>query len=275
MLKYFKPTTHGRRKMSVVDFSILSRKRPEKGLIEAHKRGSGRDRTGQISVRHQGGGSKRQYRVLGSLEAKIDSPAKILHLEYDPNRTAFLVLAKFADKSKMYLLAWEGAQVGQTVVATDKAEIKPGNRLRMLNIPNGIGIFDLEIKPGQGGKLVRSAGATAAIVAKEGDWVQVKMPSGEVRRLSQNGWATIGQSSNISHSAQRMGKAGRRRHLGIRPSVRGKAMHPDAHPHGGGEGVNPIGLKYPKTPWGKHALGVRTRKKHKYSDKMIVQRRKK
>jgi len=275
MIKQYKPTTHGQRKMSVVDFSILTQKRPEKGLTEAQKRGSGRDQTGQISVRHQGGGSKRQYRILGSLEMKRDVPAKILNLEYDPNRTAFLALAKFADKSKMYILAWEGVQAGQTVMAQDKAEIKPGNRLRLDNIPNGIGIFDLEIKPGQGGKLVRSAGASAAIVAKEGDWVQVKMPSGEVRRLPKNNWATIGQVSNISHSAQRMGKAGRVRHLGIRPSVRGKAMHPDAHPHGGGEGVNPIGLKYPKTPWGKHALGVRTRKKHKYSDKMIVQRRKK
>jgi large subunit ribosomal protein L2 len=275
MLKVYKPTTQSRRKMSVVDFSVLTRRQPEKSLLVKIKRHAGRDKTGQISVRHQGGGSKRHYRLLGSLQQRPGAKAKVTQIEYDPNRSAFLVLVEFADKQKMYLLAWEGVKVGEEVVAEEKAEIKPGNRLPMANIPNGIPIFDLEIQPGQGGKLVRSAGASATIVAKEEKWVQVKMPSGEIRRLLKNGWASIGQVSNVSHSAQRIGKAGRKRHMGIRPSVRGKAMHPDAHPHGGGEGVNPIGLKYPKTPWGKHALGVRTRKKPKYSDKMIIQRRKK
>lgn len=275
MLKQYKPTTQSRRKMSVVDFSVLTRRTPEKGLLLKNKRNAGRDNTGQISIRHQGGGSKRKYRLLGSLENHKGAKAKVTQIEYDPNRSAFLVLVEFENKEKMYLIAWEGVKVGDLLVAEDKAEIKPGNRLKMANIPNGVAIFDLEVQPGQGAKLVRSAGTSASIVAKEGNWVQVKMPSDEVRRLSKDSWATIGQTSNISHSAQRFGKAGRRRHMGIRPSVRGKAMHPDAHPHGGGEGVNPIGLKYPKTPWGKHALGVRTRKKHKYSDKMIVQRRKK
>ncbi len=275
MLKQYKSSNHGRRKMSVVDFSVLSRHKPEKSLTLAMKRGSGRDNTGQISVRHQGGGEKRKYRLIGSLEKRPGDKAKVIHLEYDPNRTAFLTLVEFADKEKMYLLAWEGAKVGDEVVAEEKAEIKAGNRLKMINIPNGIAISNLEVKPNQGGGMVRSAGTAASIVAKEGQWVQVKMPSGEVRRLPQNAWATVGQVSNISHSAQKIGKAGRKRHMGVRPSVRGKAMHPDAHPHGGGEGVNPIGLKYPKTPWGKHALGVRTRKKNKYSDKMIIARRKK
>lgn len=275
MLKHFKPTTQSRRKMSVVDFSVLTRRHPEKNLTVAVKKHAGRDKTGQVSVRHQGGGQKRHFRLIGSLEKKLGQVAKVAQLEYDPNRSAFIVLVEFADKEKMYLLAWEGAKVGDEIVAHEKAEIKAGNRVKMINIPNGISIFNLETKPNQGGALVRSAGAAASIVAKEGDWVQVKMPSGEVRRLPKIGWATIGQVTNISHSAQRIGKAGRKRHMGIRPTVRGKAMHPDAHPHGGGEGVNPIGLKYPKTPWGKHALGVRTRKKHKYSDKMIIQRRKK
>ncbi len=275
MLKQYRPTTQGRRKMSVVDFSVLTRRKPEKGLVLKITRQAGRDNTGQISIRHQGGGSKRKYRILGSLETKKEVKAKVKEIEYDPGRTAFVVLVEFEDKEKKYLIAWEGVKVDEHLVAQEKGEIKAGNRIKMANIPNGIEIFDLEVKPGQGGKLVRSAGASASIVAKEGSWVHIKMPSGEVRRLSKDGWASIGQVSNISHSAQRIGKAGRKRHMGIRPSVRGKAMHPDAHPHGGGEGVNPIGLKYPKTPWGKHASGVRTRKKHKYSDKMIVQRRKK
>ena len=261
--------------MSVTDFSNLSRSKPEKRLVLAMKRRSGRDDRGQISIRHRGGGEKRKFRIIGSSEAKLGQKAKVEQIEYDPFRTAFITLVKFEDADKMYLLAWEGIRVGETIKADEKTEIKPGNRMRMANIPTGIEIFDIEIKPSHGGKFARSAGSSAAIVAKEGDWVHLKMPSGEIRRLPSKAYATIGQVSNISHSAQRFGKAGRLRHMGIRPTVRGKAMHPGAHPHGGGEGVNPIGLKHPKTPWGKPALGVRTRKKGKYSDKMIIQRRKK
>lgn len=260
--------------MTVTDYSILTTKKPEKKLTFSMKKTAGRDRTGQISVRHQGGGAKRKYRVLISLDRKLDMSAKIETIEYDPNRSAFISLVSFKDKVKAYILAYEGAKVGDEIMS-GAAEIQKGNRLILSKIPNGISIYDIELQPGQGGKLVRSAGNSASIVAKEGNWVHIKLPSGEIRRVNKNCFASIGQVSNITHSAQRIGKAGRKRHMGIRPTVRGKAMHPAAHPHGGGEGVNPIGLKYPKTPWGKHALGVRTRKKNKYSRKFIIQRRKK
>lgn len=275
MIKIYKPTTQGRRKMSVTDYSVLTRQTGDKKLTRKLKRSFGRDKTGQISVRHQGGGAKRKLRILMSLDKKLGLKAKVEHIEYDPNRTAFIALISFADKTRGYLIAWEGVKKADEVEAAEKTEIKPGNRMLLANIPNGINIFDIEMKSGQGGKLARSAGAFASIVAKESNWVHIKMPSGEIRKISKNCYASIGQVSNVSHSMVRIGKAGRKRHMGIRPTVRGKAMHPAAHPHGGGEGVNPIGLKYPKTPWGKHALGVRTRKKHKYSDKMIVKRRKK
>lgn len=273
MLKHYKPTTQARRKMSVTDYSVLTRQKPEKSLLCSQKSMAGRDKTGQISVRHQGGGEKRKYRILIELTARIGQKAKIEQIEYDPFRTSFIALVKFPDGTKSYLLAWEGIKVSDEVEAADKTEIKPGNRLRLCNIPNGIIIHNVEIRPEQGGKMIRSAGASAAIVAKEGPWVHLKLSSGEVRKINKNSFASIGQVSNVTHSAQRIGKAGRKRHMGIRPSVRGKAMHPDAHPHGGGEGVNPIGLKFPKTPWGKHARGVRTRKKRKYSNKMIIKRR--
>lgn len=273
-IKVYKPTTQSRRHMSVTDYSVLTKKKPEKKLSVALKRSFGRDYTGQISVRHKGGGAKRRYRIISSLDTKLDSRAKIIALEYDPNRSAFITLVEFKDKTKMYILAWEGAKVNDEIESAEKCEIKPGNRMRLENIPTGTAIFDIEMQPGQGGKLVKSAGAQAAILAKEGPHVQIKMPSGEIRRINRKCFASIGQTSNVTNSMVRIGKAGRSRWMGIRPSVRGKAMHPDAHPHGGGEGVNPIGLKYPKTPWGKHARGVKTRKRHKYSDKMIVKRRK-
>lgn len=259
--------------MTVVDFSVLTKKKPEKSLIRPLKKSSGRDQTGQISVRHRGGLPKRKYRIISSLKEKIDQPAKVQAIEYDPNRSAFITLIAFKDKTKMYTLAWEGIKIADQVIAQERAEIKPGNRLKLKNIPNGMRIFDVEIQPGQGGKLARSAGSSTTIVAKEDKYIHLKMPSGEIRKILGECWACIGQSSNIEHGSQRISKAGRKRHLGIRPTVRGKAMHPAAHPHGGGEGVNPIGLKYPKTPWGKHAFGVRTRKKRKYSRKLIVQRR--
>ncbi len=262
-------------KKQISPYAILTRQKPEKSLIRSKKNQAGRDKTGQISVRHQGGGEKRQYRIITDLPANIGRKTKVEQIEYDPNRSSFIALVKRQDGQRAYVLAWEGIKIGEEIEAGEKTEIKSGNRLKLANIPNGIGIFDVEIKPLQGGKLIRSAGEEATIVAKEGVWVHLKLPSGEIRLISKESYATIGQVSNLTHSAQRIGKAGRKRHMGIRPSVRGKAMHPDAHPHGGGEGVNPIGLKYPKTPWGKHALGVRTRKKHKYSDKMIIKRRKK
>jgi len=273
MLRIYKPTTQARRKMSVVDYSELSRRKPESSLIVSLKRAAGRDKTGQISTRHKGGGEKRHYRLISS-NLRINQKALVMQIEYDPYRSSFIALIQFPDKTKAYILAWQGIKLGDEIIAAEKAEIKPGNRMKLVNIPNGIGIFDIEIIPSQGGKMIRSAGTSATIVAKENDWVHLKMPSGEIRKVNKNCFANIGQVSNIAHSSQRIGKAGRKRHMGIRPTVRGKAMHPDAHPHGGGEGVNPIGLKYPKTPWGKHALGVRTRKKTKYSNKMIVKRRK-
>ncbi|MBM2820788.1 MAG: ribosomal protein [Candidatus Berkelbacteria bacterium] len=275
MLKYLKPTTQSRRKMSVVDYSQLSRRTSEKKLTTSLRRSAGRDNTGQISVRHQGGGAKRKIRLMTSLEKELNVKATVEHIEYDPNRSAFIALVNLSNKTKGYILAWEQIKVGDIVQASEKTEIQPGNRMPLINIPNGIGIYDIEMKPFQGGKLARSAGMSASIVAKEGNWIHIKMPSGEVRKILKECFASIGQVSNISHSLERIGKAGRKRHMGIRPSVRGKAMNPNSHPHGGGEGVNPIGLKYSKTPWGKHARGVRTRKKNKYSNKMIIERRKK
>lgn len=275
MLKIYKPTTPSQRKMTVTDFSIITAKKPQKKLSLILKKSSGRNESGKITVRHQGGGSKRKYRLLTPLNKKIGLAAKVEQIEYDPNRTAFIALIKFSDNTKAYILAWEGIKIGQQIIAGEKEEIQKGNRLQLKNIPNGMEIYDIELQPYQGGKLVRSAGASATIVAKENKWAHLKLPSGEIRRINLNCYASIGQVSNISHSSQRIGKAGRMRHMGIRPTVRGKAMHPGAHPHGGGEGVNPIGLKYPKTPWGKHALGVRTRKNNKYSNKNILRRRKK
>lgn len=275
MIKIFKPTTSGRRKMTGTDYSVLTAKKPQKSLTRVLKKSAGRDRTGQISVRHRGGGAKRKYRLLTSLDQKLGLVAKVETIEYNPSISAFIVLVKFSDSTKGYLLAWEGVRVGDEVVSQEKAEIQKGNRMKLINVPNGVGIYDIELQPGQGGKLVRSAGTMTDIVAKDNKWVHLKLPSGEVRKVLSQCFASIGQVSNVTHSAQRIGKAGRVRHMGIRPTVRGKAMHPAAHPHGGGEGVNPIGLKYPKTPWGKHALGVRTRKKNKYSRNLIIQRRKK
>lgn len=274
-IKIYKPTTQSRRKMSVTDYSVLTKKKPEKSLLITLKNNAGRDKAGHISVRHQGGRVKRRYRIISDLSVKPEQKAKVLSLEYDPYRNAFISLVEFDDKTKVYILAWDGVAVGDEIESAEKTEIKPGNRLRIKNIPTGIGLHDIEIHPGQKGKLVKGAGTQAVILSKEGKWAQLKMPSGEIRRINVDCFASIGQVSNPTASMVRIGKAGRNRWKGIRPTVRGKAMHPAAHPHGGGEGVNSIGLKYPKTPWGKHALGVRTRKKKKYSDKFIVARRKK
>lgn len=274
-IKLLKPNAAARRHMSVTDYSVLTRKKPEKSLTSNIKRSAGRDRTGQISVRHRGNGAKRKYRTITTLNQKLGVKAIIKALEYDPYRSAFIALVMFEDGIKAYILAWHKIKIEDEVIAELKAEVKLGNRMILKNIPTGTQIFDIEFHRGHGGKLVKSAGAAAMILAKDEGWCQVKMPSGEIRRISENSFASIGQVSNITHSAQTIGSAGRKRHMGVRPTVRGKAMNPNSHPHGGGEGQNSIGLKYPKTPWGKHALGTRTRKKNKYSALFIVKRRKK
>lgn len=273
-IRVYKPTTQSRRKMSVTDFSGLTKKRPEKKLISVAKKCAGRNNTGRITVRHQGGGSKRMLRDISAISERIDQKAVITSLEYDPNRSSFICLVRFEDEEKRYILAWDGAKVGDEIIAGEKTETKLGNRTRLKSIPTGVGIHDIEIQPGQGGKLVKSAGSVATILAKDAGWVQIKMPSGEIRRILDKCFASIGQVSNTTHSFVRIGKAGRNRWRGIRPSVRGKAMNPNSHPHGGGEGQNSIGLKYPKTPWGKIAIGGKTRNKKKYSNKFIVKPRK-
>lgn len=274
-IRVLKPNTAGRRNMSVTDYSVLTKKKPEKSLTKNIKRSAGRDRTGQISVRHRGGGAKRKYREIITLNQRLGKIAKVVALEYDPYRSAFIALVNFEDGTKAYILAWDKVKISDEVVANVKAEVKLGNRMSLKNIPTGTQIHDIEFHQNHGGKLVKSAGTSAVILAKDEGWCQVKMPSGEIRKIQENSFASIGQVSNITHSAQTIGKAGRKRHMGFRPTVRGKAMNPNSHPHGGGEGQNSIGLKYPKTPWGKHALGTRTRKKNKYSATFIVKRRKK
>lgn len=271
-LKLVKPTTSARRKMSYPDFSVLTKKEPEKSLTVSLKKHGGRNADGRLTVRHRGGGAKRAYRIISSLDAKLDVPAKVEAIEYDPNRSAWIALVIYEDGQKAYVVAPEEVKVGDKVIGSETAEIVPGNRMRLMNIPTGVAIHDIEMTPGSRSRAVRSAGAVATILAKEDVYVQVRMPSGEVRRIHGNGFGTIGTVSNASHSAIRIAKAGRMRHMGIRPTVRGKAMHPAAHPHGGGEGVNPIGLKHPKTPWGKPAMGKRTRR-NKRTTQFIIRRR--
>lgn len=275
-IKIYKPTTPGRRKASIATYSELTKKRPEKKLIVKKRRMSGRNNRGKITVRHRGGGHKRFYRIIDSKRDRYNEPAKVLSLEYDPNRTSWITLIQYEDGEKTYILAPLGLKTGDTVVSSkDKVEINIGNRLPLAKIPVGVTIHDLELYPRTKGTIVRSAGSGAIVQSIEGTSAQVKMPSGEVRLFSKDCMATIGQVSNVDHENQRLGKAGRMRWRGIRPTVTGKSMNPVDHPHGGGEGHSPIGLKHPKTPWGKPALGVRTRKKGKASDKYIVKRRKK
>lgn len=271
-IKVVKPTTSARRKMSYPDFSVLTKKEPEKSLTAPLKKQAGRNDAGRVTVRHRGGGAKRMYRVISSLDKKLGVTATIEAIEYDPNRTAWIALAIFTDGEKAYLVAPEGLKVGDKIVADETTDVVTGNRMRMMNIPTGVPIYDIEMTPGSRSRAVRAAGAGATILAKEDVYVQVRMPSGEVRRIHGNGFASIGTVGNASRSAVRIAKAGRTRHMGKRPTVRGKAMHPAAHPHGGGEGQNPIGLKYPKTPWGKPALGKRTRR-NKRTDQFIIRRR--
>ena len=271
-IRVYKPTSAARRFMSVLTYEEITKKAPEKSLIEYLKKNAGRNNQGKITVRHQGGGNKIKYRVIDFKRDKRDIPAKVAAIEYDPNRSAFIALLNYADGEKRYILAPLGLNVGDTVVAGNEADIKPGNALPIENIPVGTLIHNVEVKPGRGGQLVRSAGAYAQLMAKEGEYAQVRMPSGEVRKVPMNAYATIGTVGNIDHANVRIGKAGRTRHMGIRPSVRGVVMNPCDHPHGGGEGKSPVGMPAPVTPWGKPALGLKTRKHKKYSNRLIVKR---
>lgn len=275
-LKLYKPTTSARRHTSVVDYSAVSKKpQAPRFLIVRKAKSGGRNIHGKITVRHIGGGAKKFVRIIDSQRTKFDIPAKVSSIEYDPNRSAFLALLIYHDGEKRYILAPNEIRVGDQVVSSrEKVEVKHGNRTQLRHLPSGTFVHDIELMPGQGGQMAKSAGSYATVMAVEGEYAILKLPSGEIRKVLTDGMATIGQVSNADHGNVRIGKAGRVRHMGIRPTVRGKAMNPVDHPHGGGEGRNPIGLKYPKTPWGKHALGVKTRRKHKASDKFIIKRRK-
>ena len=273
-IKSYKPTTPSRRFMTVTDFSELSKVKPERSLLVNLKKTAGRNSYGRITVRHRGGGNKVKYRIIDFKRNKIDMNATVLTLEYDPNRSAFIALIQYEDGEKSYIIAPNGLKVGDVVVSSENADIKPGNTLPIKNIPVGTIIHNIELAPGKGAQLVRSAGNSAQLMAKEGKYAQVRLPSGEVRMILTVCKATIGQVSNIDHENVSVGKAGRKRHMGIRPTVRGVVMNPCDHPHGGGEGKSPIGRPAPVTPWGKPALGLKTRKKKKQSNKFIVKSRK-
>ncbi len=271
-LKSYRPTSPGRRAMTGYTFEEITRSKPEKSLVITKKNNSGRNNRGVITVRHHGGGAKNRVRLVDFKRDKLNIPGKIEAIEYDPNRTARIALVFYIDGEKRYILAPVGLSVGDTVMAGDQAEIKPGNALPLKSIPTGTMIHNIELTKGKGGKIVRSAGNAAQLLAKEGDYVHIRLPSGEMRLVRTECMATIGQLGNVEHSSISLGKAGRSRYMGIRPSVRGSAMTPRDHPHGGGEGRTPIGMPGPKTTWGKPALGYRTRDK-KYSDRLIIRRR--
>ncbi len=272
-IKAYKPTTPGRRKMTVTDYSGLSKVEPEKSLLEPLKKHSGRNSYGRITVRHRGGGNRRKYRIIDFKRDKVGMDANVLTLEYDPNRSAHIALLQYEDGEKRYILAPNGLKVGDKVRAGADADIKPGNSLPLTNIPVGTVIHNIELYPGKGAQLVRAAGNMAQLMAKEGIYALIRLPSGELRNVPANCIATIGQVGNIDHENVNIGKAGRTRHMGIRPTVRGSVMNPCDHPHGGGEGKSPVGRPGPVTPWGKPALGYKTRSKHNRSDKFIVKRR--
>ena len=272
-IKRFKPTTPSRRNMAVTDYSVLSKVAPERSLLEPMNKTAGRNNTGRITVRHHGGGNRTKYRVIDFKRNKVDVPATVLTLEYDPNRTAFIALIQYEDGVKSYILAPNGLSVGDKVMSGEGADIKPGNALPINSIPVGTVIHNIELYPGKGGQLVRSAGNFAQLIAKEGKYGLVRLPSGELRNIPLNCYATVGQVSNLDHDNVKIGKAGKKRHMGWRPTVRGSVMNPVDHPHGGGEGKSPVGRPGPVTPWGKPALGYKTRNTHKASDKFIVRRR--
>jgi len=271
-IKAYRPTSPGRRGMSGYTFDEITKDKPEKSLLVAKKSKAGRNFRGIITVRHRGGGEKRKLRIIDFKRDKTDIPGKVASIEYDPNRSARIALIHYVDGEKRYIIAPIGLNVGDTVMSGSNAEIKPGNAMPMRSMPTGIDIHNIEVQKGRGGQIVRSAGTSAQLMVKEGEYVLLRLPSGEIRRVRSECMATIGQIGNLEHQTISLGKAGRKRHMGWRPTVRGSAMSPRDHPHGGGEGRSPIGMPGPKTPWGKPALGYKTRKP-KASDKMIVKRR--
>ena len=272
-IKTYKPTTPSRRFMTTADYSGLSKVKPEKSLVVSLKKNAGRNNYGRITVRHRGGGNKVKYRIIDFKRDKMDMNATVLTLEYDPNRTAYIALVQYEDGEKRYILAPDGLNVGDVVTSSTSADIKPGNALPLENIPVGTIIHNIEISKNKGGQLVRAAGNAAQLMAKEGGYALIRLPSGEVRKVLISCMATIGQVSNLEHENVSIGKAGRKRHMGIRPTVRGVVMNPCDHPHGGGEGKSPIGRPSPVTPWGKPALGYKTRKTKKHSSKLIIKDR--
>lgn len=275
-MKFYKPTTPARRGMTGIDFSQLTKKGPEKSLLKYVKRNVGRSNsTGRITTRHKGGGVKRLYRVIEFSQTRMNLPAKVIALEYDPNRTAFIALIQYNTNEKQYIIAPQDLKVGQEIIFSESTPLIPGNRTKLKNIPVGTAVYNVELEPGKGGKTVRSAGSSAQVLAYDGGYVSLKMPSTEIRKFNGECFASIGMVSNPENRFYRIGKAGKSRHKGRRPHVRGSAMNPVDHPHGGGEGRQPIGLKHPKTPWGRPALGVKTRNRKKWSNKLIIQRRKK
>ena len=272
-IKLYKPTSNARRNMSTTDYSELSKVAPERSLLVSLKKNSGRNSYGRITVRHRGGGQRRKYRIIDFKRDKFDIPAQVASVEYDPNRSAFIALLQYEDGEKRYILQPAGLKVGDTVVAGTGADIKAGNALPLTNIPVGTVVHNVELYPGRGGQLARAAGNSAQLMAKEGVYALLRLPSGELRNVPANCMATIGQVGNLDHENVKIGKAGRKRHMGWRPTVRGSVMNPCDHPHGGGEGKAPIGRPGPVTPWGKPALGLKTRAKKKQSDKLIIKRR--
>ena len=272
-IKVYKPTGNARRNMSVTDYSELSKVAPERSLLVSLKKNSGRNSYGRITVRHRGGGQRRKYRIIDFKRDKFDIPATVASVEYDPNRSAFIALLQYEDGEKRYILQPAGLKVGDTVVAGANADIKAGNALPLTSIPVGTVVHNIELYPGRGGQLARAAGNSAQLMAKEGVYALLRLPSGELRNVPATCMATVGQVGNVDHENVKVGKAGRKRHMGWRPTVRGSVMNPCDHPHGGGEGKSPIGRPGPVTPWGKPALGYKTRNTKKKSDKLIVKRR--
>lgn len=272
-IKKYNPTSPGRRFMSVSAFDEITATKPEKSLLAPIKKTGGRNSKGRITVRHIGGGNKKKYRIIDFKRNKDGIPAKVTSIEYDPNRSANIALLTYADGEKRYIISPLGLKVGDVVESGPGSDIKPGNALALSDIPTGTVIHNIEMKPGKGAQLVRSAGNAAQLMAKEGKYAQVRLPSGEVRMIPVEARATIGQVGNVDQENVNLGKAGRKRHMGVRPTVRGSVMNPNDHPHGGGEGKSPIGRPGPVTPWGKPALGYKTRKKKNKSDKFIVKRR--
>ena len=272
-IRRFRPTTPSLRHMTVSDFSEVTKKTPEKSLLAKKKKNAGRNSYGRITVRHHGGGNKQKYRIIDFKRNKVDMEAEVIGIEYDPNRSANIALLKYKDGTLAYIIAPKGLKDGDKVISSEKADIKPGNCMKLENIPVGTLIHNVELNPGQGAKLVRVAGQSAQLMAKEGKYATLRLPSGEMRLIQISCKATIGVIGNEEHENIKIGKAGKTRHMGKRPEVRGSAMNPNDHPHGGGEGKAPIGHAGPLTPWGKPALGYKTRAKHKLSDKFITKRR--